>query len=75
MLFRSDSLPGERWNYLENTRRITGERTRREISIGDQVRVRLDHIDAMEKRMVFSLAGPWARESGRKRPQARFRRR
>ncbi|MBA3975668.1 MAG: ribonuclease R [Candidatus Solibacter sp.] len=70
-----DTLPGERWNYLENTRRITGERTRREISIGDQLRVRLDHIDAMEKRMVFSLAGPWARESGRKRPQARFRRR
>jgi ribonuclease R len=70
-----DTLPGERWNYLENTRKITGERTRREISIGDAVRVRLDHIDVMEKRMLFSLAGPWAREGGGKRPAPRFRRR
>lgn len=70
-----DTLPGEHWNYLENTRKITGERSRREISIGNAMRVRLDHIDAMEKRMVFSLAGPWAREGGRKRPVAKFKRR
>lgn len=70
-----DTLPGERWNYLENTRKIAGERTRREISIGDAVRVRLDHIDVIEKRMLFSLAGPWAREGGGKRPAPPFRRR
>jgi ribonuclease R len=70
-----DTLPGERWLYQENTRKIAGERSRREISLGDAVRVRLDHIDVMEKRMLFSLAGPWARQAGRKRPSARFKKR
>jgi ribonuclease R len=70
-----DSLPGEHWNYQENTRKIVAERSRREISIGDPVRVRLDHVDAVEKRLLFSLAGPWAQSAGRKRPTARFRKR
>jgi hypothetical protein len=35
----------------------------------------LDHVDAVEKRLLFSLAGPWAQSAGRKRPTARFRKR
>ena len=31
-----ETLPGDRYGYQENTRKIVGERTRREFSIGDQ---------------------------------------
>ena len=34
-----DTLPGDRYTYHENVRKIVGQRTRREFSIGDQVRV------------------------------------
>ncbi len=53
-----DTLPGERWNYNESTRRIVAERSRREIKIGDRVKVRLDRVDGMEKRLLFSLVLP-----------------
>ncbi len=53
-----DALPGERYAYQENSRRIVGERTRRTFAIGDRVRVRLDRVDAVEKRLQFSLAEP-----------------
>src|SRR5262249_11332509 len=37
-----DTLPGDRFNFHENTRKIIGERSRRQFSIGERVRVRLD---------------------------------
>ena len=49
-----DTLPGERWNFQENTRKIVGERTHRTFSIGDQVPVRLDRVDGVEKKLNFS---------------------
>jgi ribonuclease R len=53
-----DTLPGERWTYQENTRRIVAERSRREIGIGGRVTVRLDRVDGVEKRLLFSLVLP-----------------
>jgi ribonuclease R len=53
-----ETLPGDRYTYHENTRRITGERSRREYSIGDRVEVRLDRADAVEKKLQFSLVAP-----------------
>jgi ribonuclease R len=50
-----ESLGAERFNYHENTRKIIGERSRRAYSIGDQVRVRLDRVDAVEKKLQFGL--------------------
>jgi ribonuclease R len=50
-----DTLPGDRFTYHENTRRIIGERTRRQFSIGDKVQVRLDRVDGVEKKLQFSL--------------------
>jgi ribonuclease R len=61
-----DVLPGDRYLYQENTRKIVGQRTRRTFSIGDRVRVRLDRVDAVEKRLQFSLAEP-ERERPRKK--------
>jgi len=60
-----DTLPGERWMFQENTRRIVGERTRRELKIGDKVRVRLDRVDAVEKRLLFSPMLPGAPQGGK----------
>ncbi len=53
-----ESLPGDRFQYRENTRQLIGDRSRRIFSIGDQVRVRLDRVDGVEKKLQFSLAEP-----------------
>lgn len=53
-----ESLPGERFNYQENTRKIVGERSRREFAIGMAVTVCLDRVDAVEKKLQFSLCEP-----------------
>ena len=50
-----ETLPGERFTYHENTRKIVGERTRREFSIGDRVRVILDRVDAVQHQLQFSV--------------------
>ena len=44
-----------RYGYNENTRRIIGVKTRRQFSIGDKVRVRLDRADGVEKKLQFSV--------------------
>jgi ribonuclease R len=53
-----DSLPGDRYIYHENVRKIIGQRTRREFAIGDQVRVCLDRVDAAERKLQFSIVEP-----------------
>ncbi len=50
-----DTLGADHYTYHENTRRIIGQRTRKQYSIGDKVRVRLDRVDGVEKRLQFSL--------------------
>ena len=42
-----ETLPGDRYQYHENTRKVIGIRTRRAFSIGDQIRVRLDRVDLL----------------------------
>jgi len=53
-----DTLPSDRFTYHENTRKIIGEHSRRQFSIGDKIRVRLDRADAIEKKLQFSIAEP-----------------
>jgi ribonuclease R len=50
-----DTLPGDEYTYQENVRKIVGKRTRREFSIGDQMRVLLDRVDANERKLQFSI--------------------
>ena len=50
-----DTLPGDRYTYQESVRKIVGQRTRREFSIGDKVRVLLDRVDGNERKLQFSL--------------------
>ncbi|PYT26354.1 MAG: ribonuclease R [Acidobacteria bacterium] len=53
-----DSLPGDRYSYHENVRKIIGRHTRREFSIGDKVRVLLERVDRLERKLQFSLVEP-----------------
>ncbi len=62
-----DLLPGDRYMYHENTRKIVGDRSRREFSIGDRVEVRLDRVDAVQKQLQFSLIEPAQRPRRGKR--------
>jgi ribonuclease R len=61
-----DTLPGDTYTYNENQRKIIGHRSRREFSIGDQVRVILDRVDPLERKLQFSLVEP-ERERRRRR--------
>jgi ribonuclease R len=50
-----DLLPGDHYKYLENTRKIVGDRTKRTFAIGDEVKVILDRVDAVERKLQFSI--------------------
>ena len=63
-----ETLPGDRYLYHENVRKIIGERTRRTFSIGDKVAVRLDRADTVERKLQFALACENGRSPRKKRP-------
>jgi ribonuclease R len=62
-----ETLPGDRFLYHENGRKIIGERSRKMYSIGDSVPVRLDRIDAVERKLQFAVAGESGRAARRKK--------
>ena len=53
-----DELPGDRYTYRENVRKIIGTHTRREFSIGDRLRVRLERVEPGERKLQFAIAEP-----------------
>ncbi len=50
-----DTLPDDRYMFQDNTRKIVGQRTRREFCIGDTVNVLLERVDPVEHKLTFSL--------------------
>jgi ribonuclease R len=50
-----DSLRDDHYTYRENTREIIGSRNHRKYTMGQKVRVILDRIDSIQKRLQFSL--------------------
>ncbi|HVN04202.1 MAG TPA: VacB/RNase II family 3'-5' exoribonuclease, partial [Bryobacteraceae bacterium] len=62
-----DLLPGDRYTYHENVRKIIGQHSRREFSIGDKLRVVLDRVDAAERKLQFSIVEPERPRKKRKR--------
>jgi ribonuclease R len=62
------AVDGDRYTYRENTRQVIGERWGRKFSVGERVRVVLDRVDAVEKRLQFSILqgseGPTSAKSG-----------
>jgi ribonuclease R len=63
-----DTLPGDSYRYHENVRKIIGDRSRREFSIGDRVEVILDRVDPLERKLQFSIVDP---EPARRRKKRR----
>jgi ribonuclease R len=49
------SLQGDYYTFRENTRQIIGEHSGRRYSMGDRVRVVLDRVDAVQRRLQFSI--------------------
>ena len=49
------SLTDDRYLYHENTKQIIGQRTRKTYSLGDSIRVIVDRIDAMQRRIQFAI--------------------
>jgi ribonuclease R len=49
------TLIDDHYTYHENTREIIGQRSRRIFSLGQKVRVLLDRIDPVEKKLQFAL--------------------
>jgi ribonuclease R len=52
------SLTDDRYTYHENTREIIGFRNRRIYSMGQKVRVLVDRIDPVEKKIQFAVLEP-----------------
>ena len=63
-----ETLSGDHYRYHENGRKIIGERTRKTYSIGDQVRVRLDRADSVDRKLQFAVV---AEERARKKTKKR----
>src|SRR5271165_2755674 len=49
------SLTDDRYVYHENTRQIIGQRNRKTYSLGDPIRVLVDRIDRMQRRIQFAV--------------------
>ena len=60
------TLSNDRYAYHENTRQIIGQRSRKTYSIGDRVRVIVDRIDPVEKKVQFALLEQARPEAPRK---------
>jgi ribonuclease R len=65
------ALDNDYYTYRENTRQIIGERWGRKFVIGQRVRVLLDRVDAVQKRLQFSILDE---ESGREAETGRVAR-
>ncbi|HLY99905.1 MAG TPA: RNB domain-containing ribonuclease, partial [Candidatus Angelobacter sp.] len=50
-----NSLEDDRYNFHENTRQIIGGKSRRTYSIGDRVRVIMDRIDRVQRKIQFAV--------------------
>jgi ribonuclease R len=48
-------LNDDRYTYRENTKQIIGERSKKTYSLGDRVRVIVDRIDRMQRKIQFAI--------------------
>jgi len=50
-----NTLTDDRYTYHENTREIIGQRTHKTYRLGDRIRVLVDRIDPVEKKIQFAV--------------------
>jgi ribonuclease R len=60
------TLTGDHYTFHENTREIIGQRSRRAFRLGDKVRVLVDRIDPVEKKIQFALLEDRPRQKTRR---------
>ncbi len=61
------SLEDDRYTYHENTREIIGQRSRKIYSLGQKVRVLVDRIDPVEKKINFAVIEEAPKKTRRKK--------
>jgi ribonuclease R len=61
------TLTDDRYTYHEDARQIIGQRSRKTYSLGDRVRVLVDRIDPVEKKIQFALLEEQPKPSGKSR--------
>jgi ribonuclease R len=65
------TLSDDRYTYRENTRQIIGERSGHAYSIGDRVRVILDRVDRVQRKLQFAILEERPAKQKRSRRPAR----
>jgi len=65
------TLTGDRYTFHENTREIIGQRSHKVYRLGDRVRVLVDRIDPVEKKIQFALILPDPAPGSRNRQRKR----
>jgi ribonuclease R len=66
-----NTLIDDRYTYHENTREIIGQRSRRIYRIGQRIRVLVDRIDPVEKKIQFAVWEEPVRKTPRQRKRSR----
>ena len=64
-----NSLADDNYSYHENTRQIIGARSKKTYSIGDKVRVIVDRIDHMQRKVQFAVLEEQKPKRADKRPK------
>src|SRR5713226_1939773 len=62
-----NTLDDDRYTYHEDARQIIGQRSRKPYSLGDRVRVLVDRIDPVEKKIQFAVVDEQPKPSGKSR--------
>ncbi|MGD1214514.1 MAG: VacB/RNase II family 3'-5' exoribonuclease [Terriglobales bacterium] len=62
-----NTLADDRYTYHEDTRQIIGQRSRKTYSLGNRVRVLVDRIDPVEKKIQFAVLEEQPKPSGKSR--------
>ena len=62
-----NTLTDDRYTYHEDARQIIGQRSRKTYSLGDRVRVLVDRIDPVEKKIQFAVVEEQPKPSGKSR--------
>jgi len=62
-----NTLTDDRYTYHENTREIIGQRSRKTYRLGQKIRVLVDRIDPVEKKIQFAVVEEEPARAGRRR--------
>src|SRR5438128_2917761 len=61
------SLTDDQYTYHENTREIIGQRTRKTYPLGQRIRVLVDRIDPVEKKIQFAIVEEQERQTAKRK--------